>query len=601
MLFFCACSDWENDLNPITQAQKQIAISFRCGEMSPTRAATADSRIDDINLCLFPVNGDPARHVYIAPVRSVVLELPKGDYMLYAVANMGENIGERSQDFVQSLRVEWEPLAPDYTPFPMSAEQAVSVKGDMQIAVSLVRAVAKVNFTYTVAPDFARNFSVKSIQLRNVPRSAVLFGSSHADSDGDVADMPPVEMSATTYTATYHLLENKQGQVTGIGSQQHKDQTRAPEYATYIAIVGEADGIQVVYRIYLGENNTTDFNVGRNRVYNIDARILGMNTVDWRVSTAELTVTPFAESYRLRRGATSELQLISTNAGSNAFYISYRIEKGASTVITIGGEERDPDTLYPLFSGNGTFTTDIAYIQLVPGEVRLRLTVTDEYGYSMERLLETRYIAEPLTLTLTQDMEELTAFDRAIVHYTISQQGYSGKYTVNIDGVPHFFHDLTTDNNMAFHYTVDGNGTYALRLRPEAVGPNAYTITVTDENGNSVSAQSSVTGIKTISYFTLDFRKAMSNWLDVKVECTYPVENDLTLYIKLEVNIIEYGSISKTKTYDMTAKVEQGRVTGSGSLDLKLDSFNADYYVVGYSVTFSHRTSLNGMVEYKLQ
>ena len=93
-----------------------------------------------------------------------------------------------------------------------------------------------------------------------------------------VADMPPVEASATAYAATCYLLENRQGEVAGIGSQRQKDQTRAPEHATYIAIAGEADGTQVVYRIYLGENNTTDFNVGRNRVYNIDARILGLNT-----------------------------------------------------------------------------------------------------------------------------------------------------------------------------------------------------------------------------------------------------------------------------------------------------------------------------------
>ena len=157
--------------------------------------------------------------------------------------------------------------------------------------------MAKVNFSYTVAADFAKSFHVKFIQLRSVPRSATLFGSSRAESSEAVADMPPVETSATAYAATYYLLENRQGEVAGIGYQQQKDQTRAPEHATYIAIAGEADGTQVVYRIYLGANNTTDFNVGRNRVYNIDARILGMNTVDWRVSTAELSVTPFAGNH----------------------------------------------------------------------------------------------------------------------------------------------------------------------------------------------------------------------------------------------------------------------------------------------------------------
>lgn len=56
----------------------------------------------------------------------------------------------------------------------MSAQQSVTVRGDTQIAVSLIRAVAKVNFSYTVAADFAKSFRVKFIQLRSVPRSATL-------------------------------------------------------------------------------------------------------------------------------------------------------------------------------------------------------------------------------------------------------------------------------------------------------------------------------------------------------------------------------------------------------------------------------------------
>lgn len=71
MLFCCACSDADIELNPATQAKQQLAMTFRCGAMSPTRAATNDTRIDDINLYLFPVNGGQARHVYIAPVRPV--------------------------------------------------------------------------------------------------------------------------------------------------------------------------------------------------------------------------------------------------------------------------------------------------------------------------------------------------------------------------------------------------------------------------------------------------------------------------------------------------------------------------------------------------
>lgn len=190
--FLRACSDSDIEPNPLMQAKQQrITMSFRCGEMSLTRAQRTTTELTTSTFIFTPRTAARAHHVYIDPIQSVVLELPKGDYTLYAVANLGHDVGDQAQDFVQSLRVERNPLTPEDAPFPMSAEQVVSVNGDMQIAVSLVRAVAKVNFSYTVAADFAKTFRVKSVQLRSVPRSATLFGSSRADNAGAVADMAP--------------------------------------------------------------------------------------------------------------------------------------------------------------------------------------------------------------------------------------------------------------------------------------------------------------------------------------------------------------------------------------------------------------------------
>ena len=599
MLFCCACSDADIELNPAKQAKQQLAMTFRCGAMSPTRAATDDTRIDDINLYLFPVNGGQARHVYIAPVRPVVLELPKGGYMLYAIANLGHDAGERTQDFVRSLRVEREPAALADAPFPMSAQQAVTVSGDMQIAVSLIRAVAKVNFSYTVAADFAKSFHVKSVQFRSAPRSAALFDFSRAESSEAVADMPPVETSATAYAATCYLLENRQGEVAGIGSQQQKDQTRAPEHATYIAIAGEADGTQVVYRIYLGENNTTDFNVGRNRVYNIDARILGMNTVDWRVSTAELTVTPFAENHAPGEPATTELRLTSTNNPENVYYLSYHIDAGTG-IVAIDGVERNPGMPYPLLSGNGTVTADISYKQAEPGDVRLRLTVTDKYGFSMERVLTTQY-KKSLNVTFTQEGYELAAMDRAYVTFDVSQPEYTGQYKARLsgDGITFFQGRYSADIPKTEQTLYEGNGTYELRIKPEAVGEIPFTVTITDEQGNSTSFESSVKGVKTVADFTLDYR-LMTGALDIVMESSYPVSEDLKITVTATVKIVYSGGYTKTQdyTFDVFFEAERSRGTGYVYLDLQ---GRYDVSIISYTMESDPPVSLNGMVEYKLQ
>ena len=599
MLFCCACSDADIELNPATQAKQQLAMTFRCGAMSPTRAATNDTRIDDINLYLFPVNGGQARHVYIAPVRPVVLELPKGDYTLYAIANLGHDAGERTQDFVRSLRVEREPAALADAPFPMSAQQAVTVRGDTQIAVSLVRAVAKVNFSYTVAADFAKSFHVKSVQFRSAPRSAALFDFSRAESSEAVADMPPVEASATAYAATCYLLENRQGEVAGIGSQRQKDQTRAPEHATYIAIAGEADGTQVVYRIYLGENNTTDFNVGRNRVYNIDARILGMNTVDWRVSTAELSVTPFVGNHAPGEPATSELRLTSTNDPENVYYLSYHIDAGTG-IVAIDGVERNPGMPYPLLSGNGTVTADISYKQAEPGDVRLRLTVTDKYGFSMERVLTTQY-KKSLNVTFTQEGYELAAMDRAYVTFDVSQPEYTGQYKARLsgDGITFFQGRYSADIPKTEQTLYEGNGTYELRIKPEAVGEIPFTVTITDEQGNSTSFESSVKGVKTVADFTLDYR-LMTGALDIVMESSYPVSEDLKITVTATVKIVYSGGYTKTQdyTFDVFFEAERSRGTGYVYLDLQ---GRYDVSIISYTMESDTPVSLNGMVEYKLQ
>lgn len=598
MLFCCACSDADTEPNPATQAQQQITMTFKCGEMSATRSASSDTRIDDINLYLFPVNGDPARHIYIAPVRPVVLELPKGDYTLYAIANLGYNAGDQMQDFVRTLRVERDPFALENAPFPMSAEQAISVRDDMQIAVSLVRTVAKVNFSYTVAADFATTFRVKSIQLRCVPCSATFFGSNRAESAGAVTDLATTETTTDTYTATFYLMENRQGQVAGIGTQQQKNQVHAPEFATYIAITGEADGIKVVYRIYLGENTTTDFNVGRNRVYNIDARILGMNTIDWRVSTAELFVAPFAASHAPGEYATTELQLTSTNDPDNAYYLSYHIDAGTG-IVAIAGEERQPNTIYPLFSGNGTLTADIAYMQAGPGDVRLRLTVTDKYGFSMERLLTTTYKNPELSVTYTQEGTELTVYDRAYIDYTVTQPGYTGNYTVKIVGVPSVYYGRYGSDSPLTTYTQYGNGTNTLRVKPNMLGPNPLKITVTDTDGHSAEIITSVIGVKATAYLKPTFA-VMGGSLYVSMESSLPVVEDLTVKVTANADIYSFGGSVTKKQYIVTVNLEADRMTGKGSVSLSGLGSYATFTVTSYSAEFK-RTSDNGLVEYELQ
>ena len=48
--------------------------------------------------------------------------------------------------------------------------------------------------------------------------------------------------------------------------------------------------------------------------------------MDWRVSTAEVAVTPFAERYAPGASAAATLELVSTNDAHNEFYLTYLLD-----------------------------------------------------------------------------------------------------------------------------------------------------------------------------------------------------------------------------------------------------------------------------------
>ena len=455
LLFAGSCSDEMPVCTPAVHGPRHVTFTFSCDALPGTRAVADESRVEDINLYLFPANDAPARHVYAASQRTVALELPDGRYTLYAVANLGTDTGPLPEAEVRALRSAWNPDGSDSGTLPMSAMRTFTVRGTTQIAIELVRAVAKVDFSYTVAADFRNSLSVRSVRLCNVPRFAALFGEGRITADGECAATEAFPADGDGYSAVYYLPENLQGKNVLIPGQEQKNEANAPEYAAYILIEGEADGLHVVYRIYLGENNTSDFNIARNRVYRIEARILGRNTVDWRVSTTEVSVTPFAERHAPGRTATAQFRVVSTNNDRSTCFLTCEREEGDGDV-TLDGEPILFGVPYPFLSGDGERTADITYTQQREGDVRLRLVLTDEKGLHAERVLQTSYVREPLRVSFTQDKFELAALDRARVNFTVEQDDYDGTYTVQVEGTPTLFRNLTDDIGPVTGYTEIG-------------------------------------------------------------------------------------------------------------------------------------------------
>ena len=73
-----------------------------------------------------------------------------------------------------------------------------------------------------------------------------------------------------------------QGSVPPITDQRQKNKDNAPDNASYLLIRALAGNKVLTYTVFLGENNTSDFNVRANVQYRFNISILGNNEVDTR-------------------------------------------------------------------------------------------------------------------------------------------------------------------------------------------------------------------------------------------------------------------------------------------------------------------------------
>lgn len=100
-----------------------------------------------------------------------------------------------------------------------------------------------------------------------------------------------IAVNTTTLQKTLYMYENRRGVNTGITDQKNKNGTNAPTNATYLLINGEAGGYKATWKIYLGANNTSNFNIKRNCSYTYTIRLKEGNIADTRVEVTEKTFT----------------------------------------------------------------------------------------------------------------------------------------------------------------------------------------------------------------------------------------------------------------------------------------------------------------------
>lgn len=258
--------------------------------------------IQNINLYIW--NESQYYHTYTTD-KSIALSLPKGTYELRIVANYGRDLNddlgygmEDGREVIPYLE-EYNTNYLDertYCGF-MTAAQKITLSQSQTYTIPLTRIDAKIDVALSVAKDFASDFEVLRVALRDIPNGGYLFPNQTLNTDN--CSMDEAIETTTDNNYTFYCNENIKPSNPDIGNQRDKNKETAPNGASYLLITGRqlSTNSVVDYRVYCGRNATTDFTIPRNTITKYNITILNANTTDVRIENASFSYEHSPEQY----------------------------------------------------------------------------------------------------------------------------------------------------------------------------------------------------------------------------------------------------------------------------------------------------------------
>lgn len=547
----CGCSKLARTEDPATAAEIPVCFQIECPKMDePTKAPTdaQEKTVKDLNLYLFCKNAaGKDEHIYSAGSANITRKLTVGDYDLFVIANAGGDLGNMTRAQVeQSARtVGGEAALETGSALPLSAKTSFSVKAAMTVPVVLRRIVACIELNLSVAPQQRERIAPRSVQILSAPRLAAYFADNAPSEDDAVTDYASRSITGHSYNGTFYVPENLQGTVAGITDPTQKAPDKAPEQATCIHIEAvNQTGRKLDYFIYPGENDTDNFDIRRNRRYIVHATVLGENTIDTRVSTTDVVLGSVKPSYRPDEPLSTELRLLTVNNPEPSYSFSYRIYEGAASELRVQGRPLAQNTPLPVDFSGSEYRLPILYTQAAPGEVRIGLSVTDGYGYSVEKELRATYKApEPI-------VADLSSLAGSVCHTAqsftldLSEREYEGSFGVVCElaeGAGTLAYGTASNTITGGRRLTLPAGNHTFFFTGTQSGPALIRFTLNDTNGQSLTVERSVTMTPLIIHVRPRFVYGtcrvpqsgglvrMDSYLDFSVDTDRPLLHEIAL------------------------------------------------------------------------
>ena len=287
---------------PSTDSLAVCTFQIISADRTKSSISPDEDLIQDINIYAYR-DGKLVEHAFQSSPTTVTMQLDKGcTYNFYAIANMGRTDMPSDESQVGSQVNLWIATIDDLDYYlPMAWKTTgINLSGSQKaVNVKLERLAARIGFN--LDSSLVNGLMITSVRLcqsasviRPFEAGGSKITSEEESLDGDYATEQDLNDLNSGKTIHFYTLENKQDNLL----PQNKDPwQKVPEQlgskaglCTYIEAVGEfEEGFlfkgSVIYRFYLGKDNTSDFSVIRSSDMLVTLTLTGegLTEISWKV------------------------------------------------------------------------------------------------------------------------------------------------------------------------------------------------------------------------------------------------------------------------------------------------------------------------------
>lgn len=252
-----------------------------------------ESVISDLHILVYNSAGELIGQKYQTGSSTVTINTRSATgCTIYAVANTGKadlfkGYTMHKESYLKSMvysLINWDDLNKG-TNLPMTGSmKSVNIKvgaNTLSGTLVLTRMVAKVELKIKVKENSGIN--ITNLKIYNLPKNSYYVSGTADATNTTWLNSGGISLSSTTTVGTiFYMFENRRGTKT-ISAQKDKTTANAPAHATYVEINGTIGTVTAKWTVYLGENNTSDFNIKRNGNYTYNITLNDVAATDTRV------------------------------------------------------------------------------------------------------------------------------------------------------------------------------------------------------------------------------------------------------------------------------------------------------------------------------